>query len=57
MAKKAAKPASANVQSQSRDSVGINPKKDGTRAKGAAAVGFMRNQGTKSFRKRRGGGE
>ena len=55
--KKATKPGAAEIQSQSRDSVGLNPKKDGRRPKGAAAVGFLRQQGTKGFRKRRAGGE
>jgi hypothetical protein len=57
MTKKTNKPALPEVQSQSRDSTGLNPKRDGTRARGQAAVGFLRGQGTKGFRKRRSSGE
>lgn len=51
------KPGLPEVQSQSNDSTGINPKRDGTRAKGLAAVGVIKGQGTQGFRKRRSAGE
>jgi hypothetical protein len=57
MKKNATKPGPADVQSQSRDSAGLNPKRDGTRPRGRAAVGLLRGQGTKGFRKRRSSGE
>jgi hypothetical protein len=56
VAKQGSKPGLPEVQSQDRDSTGLNPKKDGKRPKGLAAVGVLRGQGTKSFRKKRSSG-